>query len=53
MAGKLAKGAPRAQAAIKQVVASAADLPLEQALAQERAAFQALFDTADQKETRA
>ena len=50
VAGKLAKGAPLAQAAIKRSIAEAADLPLEEALAVERAAFQKLFDSADQKE---
>ncbi len=50
VAGRLAKGAPLAQAAIKRSIAEAADLPLEEALAVERRAFQDLFDSADQKE---
>ncbi len=50
IAAKLAKGAPLAQAAIKRSLVQGADLPLEEGLALERAAFQALFDSADQKE---
>ncbi|KFF32577.1 hypothetical protein G039_0334175 [Pseudomonas aeruginosa VRFPA01] len=41
---------PLALAQIKEVVAAGADLPLEQALALERKAFQLLFDSHDQKE---
>ncbi|OVZ49263.1 enoyl-CoA hydratase, partial [Pseudomonas aeruginosa] len=37
-------------AQIKEVVLAGADLPLDQALALERKAFQLLFDSHDQKE---
>ncbi|WP_455374523.1 enoyl-CoA hydratase-related protein [Limibacillus halophilus] len=50
LAGKLAKGAPKAQRAIKSAILAGADLPIEGALAIERSLFQSLFDTADQKE---
>ncbi|MFO6378353.1 enoyl-CoA hydratase-related protein, partial [Pseudomonas aeruginosa] len=41
---------PLALAQIKEVVLAGADLPLDQALALERKAFQLLFDSHDQKE---
>ncbi|KFF36014.1 enoyl-CoA hydratase [Pseudomonas paraeruginosa] len=50
LAGQVAALPPLALAQIKEVVAAGADLPLEQALALERKAFQLLFDSHDQKE---
>ena len=49
LAGRLAKGAPVAQAAAKRAIEAAVDLDLAAGLAVEREAFGALFATEDQK----
>ncbi|MBF3201960.1 enoyl-CoA hydratase, partial [Pseudomonas aeruginosa] len=50
LATEIARLPPLALAQIKEVVLAGADLPLDQALALERKAFQLLFDSHDQKE---
>ncbi len=50
LARQIAGLPPLALAQIKEVVLAGADLPLDQALALERKAFQLLFDSHDQKE---
>jgi len=50
IAGRIARMPPLAIAAIKQSLATGADLPLPAALAIENREFLLLFDTADQKE---
>jgi len=50
LAESIAAMAPIAVRKIKEAVLAGADLPLEQALAMERQAFQLLFSTSDQKE---
>ncbi|HHH9539328.1 enoyl-CoA hydratase [Pseudomonas aeruginosa] len=50
LARQIAGLPPLALAQIKEVVLAGADLPLDQALALERKAFQLLFDSLDQKE---
>ena len=49
-ARRLATGPARAHRAIKAALNAGIDMPLDDALAMERASFQALFDTADQNE---
>jgi enoyl-CoA hydratase/carnithine racemase len=50
IARRIANGPARAIRAIKAALNTGIDLPLDEALAMERASFQALFDTADQSE---
>jgi len=50
IAGRIASGPARAIRAIKAALNAGVDMPLAEALAMERASFQALFDTADQSE---
>jgi enoyl-CoA hydratase/carnithine racemase len=50
IARRIAKGPVRAHRAIKAALNAGMDMPLDEALAMERAGFQALFDTADQSE---
>jgi len=50
IAQRIAKGPARAHRAIKAALNAGIDMPLDEALAMERASFQALFDTADQSE---
>ena len=50
IARRLANGPAHAHRAIKAALNTGIDLPLAEALAMERASFQALFDTADQSE---
>lgn len=50
IARRLANGPARAIRAIKAALNTGIDMPLDEALAMERASFQALFDTADRSE---
>ena len=50
IARRIANGPARAIRAIKKALNTGIDMPLNEALAMERASFQALFDTVDQSE---